>query len=97
MSEEMIIHCCAPTLAAIKTGSVFNCAFNSREHMSVCLEKIKACLEMKGVKVMELRYRKGRGLVYFYRPKMLMRDLSCPLAREILKGYGYPEKASLNR
>lgn len=24
MSEEMLIRCCAPTLAAIKTGSLFN-------------------------------------------------------------------------
>lgn len=25
MSDEMIIRCCAPTLAAIETGSLFNC------------------------------------------------------------------------
>lgn len=92
MSDEMIIHCCAPTMAALKTGSVFNCPFGNKEEMSVRLSDIKECLERKGVKVVELRYRNGRGLVYFYRPKMLEKDLSCPLARELLMDYGYPRE-----
>lgn len=90
MSEEMIIHCCAPTLAALKTGSVFNCAFKDREELALSLSRIKKCLGSKGVSVVDLRYQDGRGLIYFYRPKMLEKDLANPLARKILDNYGYP-------
>ena len=31
MSEDTVIRCCAPTLAAIKTGSLFSCSFENRE------------------------------------------------------------------
>lgn len=34
MSEEMVIRCCAPTLAAIKTRSLFNCAFDHLRDMT---------------------------------------------------------------
>ena len=37
MSDETVIRCCAPTLAAIKTGSIFNCAFGSRDEMTATL------------------------------------------------------------
>ena len=30
MSDEVVIRCCAPTMAAIKTGILFNRAFESR-------------------------------------------------------------------
>ncbi|MBO7543403.1 DUF3793 family protein, partial [bacterium] len=61
MSDEMIIHCCAPTMAALKTGSVFNCPFESEEEMRNSLSEINVCLKRKGVSVVALRYRKGRG------------------------------------
>ncbi len=89
MSDEMIIHCCAPTMAALKTGSVFNCPFESEEEMRNSLSDINVCLKRKGVSVVALRYRKGRGLVYFYRPKMLEKDLKGHLAKELLADYGW--------
>ncbi|MBR4465907.1 DUF3793 family protein [bacterium] len=94
MSDEMIIHCCAPTMAALKTGSVFNCPFESEEEMRNSLSEINVCLKRKGVSVVALRYRKGRGLVYFYRPKMLEEDLKGHLAKELLADYGYPEEGT---
>ena len=33
MSEELVIRCCAPTLASIKTGNMFTCRFDSRQAM----------------------------------------------------------------
>ena len=44
MSEEMLIRCCAPTLAAIKTGSLFNCAFESQREMTESLRTVNRCL-----------------------------------------------------
>ena len=35
MSNETLIRCCAPTMACLKTGNMFNCAFESREHKRV--------------------------------------------------------------
>ena len=91
MSDETVISCCAPTLAAIKTGSIFNCAFGSREEMTASLREINSCLLGKGVCVLPLRYRDGKALIYLYRPEMLEQDLRDPLAEEILDEAGYPK------
>ena len=92
MSDEMVIRCCAPTLAAIKTGSLFNCAFASRGEMTASLRAINNCLLCKGVRAIPLRYRDGRALVYLFRPDMLERDLRDPVAAGILKETGYPDE-----
>ncbi len=34
MSEEMVIRCCAPTMACLKTGNMFNCAFETHAQMT---------------------------------------------------------------
>ena len=90
MSDEMVIRCCAPTLAAIKTGSLFNCPFGSREEMTASLRALNASLLAKGVCVMPLRYEGGKALIYLYRPSMLKEDLLDPVAADILKAVGYP-------
>lgn len=91
MSDETVIRCCAPTLAAIKTGSLFNCAFEDREEMTESLRNVNHCLLCKGVSAIPLRIRDGKALVYLYRPAMLEQDLSDPLAEEILTACGYPK------
>ena len=48
MSDEMVIRCCAPTLAALKTGSLFNCPFSSREEMTAGLRALNRSLTGKG-------------------------------------------------
>ena len=90
MSEETVIRCCAPTLAAIKTGSLFNSRFESREEMTASLRSINKSLLPKGVCVLPLRYEGGKALIYLYRPSMLEEDLRNPVAAELLKEAGYP-------
>ena len=34
MSEELVIRCCAPTLASLKTANMFTCRFDSLEEMN---------------------------------------------------------------
>ena len=97
MSEEMVIRCCAPTLAAIKTGSLFNCAFESRREMTESLRVINRCLLPKGVTALPLRYRNGRALVYLCRMDMLASDLHDPLAETILRENGYTEGTPVQR
>ena len=97
MSDEMVIRCCAPTLAAIKTGSLFNCAFESREDMTQSLRCVNRCISHKGVCAIPLRFRDGKALIYLYRAAMLERDLNQPLAYEILRAYAYPKTGVMER
>ena len=97
MSEEMVIRCCAPTLAAIKTGSLFNCAFESREDMTQSLRFVNHCIRHKGVCASPLRFRDGKALIYLYRAAMLERDLNQPSAEEILRANGYPARGVMDR
>ena len=97
MSDEMVIRCCAPTLAAIKTGSLFNCPFGSQKEMTDSLRSINRCLIHKGACVIPLRFRDGKALIFLYRPKMLEYDLKNPVAAEILQNCGYPEGKPMNR
>ena len=97
MSDEIVIRCCAPTLAALKTGSLFNCPFAGRKEMTSSLRAINRCLLRKGVCALPLRYRDGKALIYLYRPAMLEKDLSDSVASGILKEAGYPDENSIRR
>ncbi len=89
MSDETVIRCCAPTLARIKTGSLFNCSFSSREEMISAMLYLNRELRDKGVRAVPLRWRDGKCLIYLYRPRMLTRDLRDPAAAKLLRECGY--------
>ena len=89
MSEETVIRCCAPTLAAIKTGSLFSCPVESREELTESLRMVNRCLIHKDVRAFPLRYQNGQALIYLYRPQMLERDLQNSIADDILRDAGY--------
>lgn len=89
MSNEMLIRCCAPTMASLKTGNMFNCPFESREEMICELRRLNQILGHKGLRVLPLRWSDGRALVYLYRPKMLEKDLRNDLASKLLSECGY--------
>ena len=97
MPDETVIRCCAPTLAAIKTGSLFNCAFEDRREMTASLRDINNCLLRKGVCVIPLRWKDGKALIYLYRPAMLEKDLRDPVAAGILRDAGYPDGSNARR
>ena len=89
MSNEILIRSCAPTMASLKTGNMFNCAFESREQMIDELRRLNRRLQPKGLRILPLRWREGRALLYLFRPKMLKRDLTNPLAARLLSECGY--------
>ena len=97
MSEETVIRCCAPTLAAIKTGSLFSCPVESREELTESLRMVNRCLIHKDVRAFPLRYQNGRALIYLYRPQMLERDLQNPVAEDILRETGYPKGKAIEK
>jgi hypothetical protein len=81
--EELLIEHCSPTLASLKTGSLF-CADCELE-----AERWNALLHDRGLTVTVLRRRAGRVLVYVYRRSNLERDLAVEGAAEFLAGCGY--------
>ncbi len=89
MSDETVIRCCAPTLARIKTGSLFNCPFSSREEMITAMLYLNRVLRDKGVRAIPLRWQENKCLIYLYRPGMLARDLRNPAAACLLHECGY--------
>ncbi|MGN1021445.1 MAG: DUF3793 family protein [Aristaeellaceae bacterium] len=91
MPDEMVIRHCAPTLASIKTGSLFSCPCESDGEVLRSVRGLNRRLGSKGLRVMPLRRRDGRCLVYVYRPRRLARDLKDEQARRILAALGYPD------
>jgi hypothetical protein len=89
MSEEMLIEHCSPTLAGIKTGSLFSCRTDRINDVKKTIRILNRMLAKKGLRILPLRYRKGRVLIYVYRPAYLTRDLGDTIAREILDERGY--------
>lgn len=89
MSEESIIRHCSPTLAGLKTGNMFNFAYESREEMCEAICKWNRKLRSKGIRILPLRYKDGVALIYFYRPSMLSKDMKNKDACRMLSELGY--------
>ena len=69
MSEEDIIRFCSPTLAGIKPGNLFTATYDDSEQLQKELDVLANRLSAKGVKILSLRQKQGRALLYFYRPR----------------------------
>lgn len=92
MSEELLVRCCAPTLAGIKTGSLFSCPYESRDELLREIRRLNRALSPRGLFLIPLRCGEGKALLYLFRPANLRRDLSTAAARQILKEAGYTEE-----
>lgn len=89
MLEELLIRCCAPTLASIKTGNMFTCRYGTAQEMTESIRTLNRRLRQKGLRIIPLRFREGVGLIYVYRPCRLQRDLSGEHASRLLRECGY--------
>ena len=89
MLSEDIVRYCAPTMACIKTGSMFNCLYQSRQEMIGKLRILNRMLRTRGMRIVPLRWKDGRVLIYLYRPEMLAEDLLAPAALQLLCECGY--------
>ena len=87
--EKMLVEQCAPTLARIKTGSLFTVDCGGAGELRRQAEICRKILAPRDVHVVLMREAEGRALVYVYRGKRLEMDLSCPLRREYLAKHGY--------
>ena len=89
MNTMTLVQQCAPTMARLKTGSLFTCAFPGLREMREEIRNLNRILVPRGLVVLPLRYCSGRGLIYMYRPGMLREDLKRPEAAALLKECGY--------
>ncbi len=94
MSEEMLVRQCAPTLAGIKTGSLFPCRYESQEQLMDDIRALNQMLVPKGLCMLPVRCKDGSALLYLYRPRKLQSDLSNDLAQKLLQKAGYPQGSS---
>lgn len=88
MAEELIIKCCAPTLAGLKAGSIF-CVGKKWGNMGAELKECIDVLKSKGLKVRSMKGCKGQRLIYVYRPDIVRRMVEDKGCACLLKNYGY--------
>ena len=89
MSDEVIIRQCAPTLAGIKTGSLFPYSYENKQKMVNDIRSFNRRYVCKGLCMLPMRYQEGRALLLLFRPEKLAEDLSKPVAASILSECGY--------
>lgn len=89
MSEEYLIRHCAPTLAGLKTGSLFTCPCEEREELCQSLRGLNRRLRGKGLRAVPLRFSEKNALIYLYRPRKLSRDMADQQAEQLLRSRGY--------
>ena len=93
MSEETVVRLCAPTLAGMKTASLFAQEYASRQQVQGEVRQLNRVLVPRGLRAMPLHYGRRRALIYLYRPGRLRLDLRTEQAEAILRSRGYdPEK-----
>lgn len=88
MQEELIVQLCSPTLAGLKTGSLFSCPYQSEQELLEEVRRLNRRLSPKGIRVLVMRVRR-RALIYVYRPSSLKKDLADESAAALLRGFGY--------
>ncbi len=90
MSEDLVILHCSPTMAGIKTASLFTCPMEDQEELTESLKRFNAILVPKGLRIVPVKYMEKRVLIYMYRPERLAKDLENPLTKALLTELGYP-------
>jgi len=89
MTEDQIIRHCAPTLAGIKTASLFTCSCEDKKTLLDTLRQLNRRFAPKGLRLLPLRYSEKKALIYVFRPAKLRSDLSHDTAAQLLETCGY--------
>lgn len=92
ISEEVIVLHCSPTMAGLKTGSLFSCPVEDSKMLAEGIRSLNGHLVPRGIRLVPLRVTEQRALIYMYRPGRLKRDLSDRTAERILSERDYPVK-----
>ena len=68
MPEEILVKQGAPTLAGIKTGSLFPCPCEDRSALLADIRRLNRLLVPKGLCLLPIRFLGAQALLYLYRP-----------------------------
>ena len=91
MPASEIVEYCAPTLAGIKTGSLFSIKNNDKRYVVKRLRKLNHLMRQYGLRIIPLKYAKDYTLVETYtvksgdNPYNIAKRYSWATADEILK------------
>lgn len=89
MFQKSLIKHCSPTLAGIKTGSLFTFCNDNLFGIESLITDYNSWLNEKGVYIEIMRKRKNTVLLYVYRPRDLKRDFANVKTSAFLKELGY--------
>ncbi len=89
MSEEVIVKYCSPTLAGLKTGSLFSCSYDDQNELLGFLRELNLSLGSKGIRFLPLRLSNKKALIYAFRPSRLFSELKNEGAEKLLSERGY--------
>ena len=90
MIEETVVRMAAPTLAGIKTGSLFPCPYEDRSGLLSEMRRLNGLLSARGLCLIPLRWTDSTALLYLFRISDLKKDLQNSAACELLCQAGYP-------
>lgn len=90
MMEELIVRHGSPTMAGLKTGSLFNYQTEDSRELAAHIRWLNRQFVPRGIRLIPVRYREGRAMLYLYRPAQLLADLSDRTAQKILAERDYP-------
>lgn len=88
MCKKTLIKFSAPTLAGIKTASMYSAKCH-KEKIEKEILMLNKRLNPRGVFLHLMKVQNGRALIYIYRPDSLIKDLTKPEVGGILKTLGY--------
>ncbi len=87
--ERYLIESCAPTLASLKTASLFSMPFETEEELECQLTYWNTQMKTKGIQLQVMRRKGGRALIYVCRISQLLKNLELPEVWKLLDDYGY--------
>ncbi len=89
MLENYLIEYCSPTLASLKSGSLFNCKYSKDAALDESISEWNNVLSSRGIRIHLLRRTDTTALIYVYRQSSLNDTLSDPEIQAFLHEYGY--------
>lgn len=89
MLEKQLIRHCSPTLAGLKSASLFSMIFADEKEKTSAQRDFECKFSEKGLSLKCLGEKNGRTLVYVFRRKMLVNELTIKERSDFIAGYEY--------